>query len=136
MHISGPVGGGTSIKVRGTDLGVTFYDIQNADISLGGVPCIASSNGYIPGEQFVCETANFSITGNKYFSLKIGTKEAVSDLPFEAVFSTVTDIFPTFGPVAGGTMVSIVGTNLDVGNQENTTAYLEINGANFSCIIQ
>ena len=122
--------------MRGTDLGVTLPDIQNAAISLGGVPCVLSSTSYIAGQQFVCETTEFAKPGNKYFSFKIGSRQAISDLAFKAVHSSITDISPAFGPVAGGTAVRIKGTNLDIGNQEDTTVFLETVRANFSCIIR
>ena len=49
---------------------------------------------------------------------------------------TVTSISPSFGPMAGGSLVSIRGSNLNVGNQENTTVTFQQSGAQAKCDIQ
>ena len=56
---SGPVEGGTTITITGTDLGVTYADIEN-NVSIRSSPCITRKNGYIPGTQIVCETTAFT----------------------------------------------------------------------------
>ena len=33
---------------------------------------------------------------------------------------SVESITPTYGPVSGGTLVTVIGNNLDIGNKENT----------------
>ena len=52
---SGPVEGGTTITITGTDLGVTFDDFTNRSITIRGVPCTPTDrDSYIPGRQINC----------------------------------------------------------------------------------
>ncbi len=108
----------------GTDLGGTFDDIQNSNLTLGGVVCSPLNTNYIPWRQFVCETTNFVTGGSKDFSLTIGSR--VSAGFFTAVDPTINSVSPTIGPMAGGTTVAVKGTGLDVGNKENTRVSLEV----------
>ena len=129
----GPVDGRTSITVMGSDLGVTFSDLQSGTVTLGGVPCDPVDIGYIPGEQFVCVTNTFTTPGDKSFNVTIGTRQSMttaSPMTFRAVEPTVTGISPNIGPVAGGSTVYVNGTSLDVGNRGNTTVTFELSGAN------
>ena len=134
---TGPFEGGTAITVNGTDLGITFTDIQNATLTLGGVACTPTNTGYIPGRQFVCETINFVTEGgSKEFSLTIGSRVAIVMAgSFTAVDPTVSSVTPTFGFITGGTTVVVRGTKLDVGNQEDTRVSLEISGSKYACNI-
>ncbi len=124
---TGPVEGGTAITVMGNDLGGTFDDIQKSALTLGGVACSPLNISFIPWHQFVCATTNFVTGGLKEFSLAIGSRVAiVSADSFTAVDPTINRVTPTFGPMAGGSVVVVSGTALDVGNQENTRVSLEI----------
>ena len=130
----GPVQGGTEITVNGTDLGVTFADIQSSNLTLGGVTCSPINTGYKIGCQFVCMTTNLRTEGPKNFSLTIGSREAIVNAgSFTAVYPTVNSVTPTFGPMAGGTIVAVSGTGLDVGNQEDTRVSLNISGSSYVC---
>ena len=139
---SGPVEGGTSITVRGSDLGVTFSDLQSGTVTLGEVPCDPVDIAYISGEQFVCVTNTFTTPGDKSFNVTIDIRQSMtsaSPMTFRAVEPTVTGISPNIGPVAGGSTVYVNGTGLDVGNQGNTTVTFELSGTNannVTCVIQ
>ncbi|XP_064398989.1 plexin-A4-like [Halichondria panicea] len=134
--ILGPVEGGTAITVMGTDFGGTFVSLQNSNLTLGGVACTPLIIGYIPWQQFVCETTNFVTEGSKEFSLTIDSRVAiVNGGSFTAVDPTVSSVTPTFGPMAGGTAVVVRGTGLDVGNQVDTRVSLEVSGSNYVCNI-
>lgn len=128
MHLPaflGPVQGGTFITVSGTNLGVTFLDINSSTLLLGDVPCIPVERDYIVGTQFICETTDFSKPGDKEFVLIIGNKKSsVPSSAFQALVPTVTGVFPNFGRIAGGKLITIRGSNLDIGNQKGTSVYL------------
>ncbi len=131
---TGPVEGGTAITVMGTDFGGTFVDVQTSTLTLGGVACTPLITGYIPWNQFVCETTIFSIGGPKDFSLTINSRVAIVNVgSFTAVEPTVSSVTPTLGSMDGGTAVVVIGTALDVGNQEDTRVSLEISGSNYVC---
>ncbi|XP_064387556.1 uncharacterized protein LOC135335860 isoform X4 [Halichondria panicea] len=134
--MSGPVQGGTAITVNGTDLGVTFADIQNSTLTLGGVACSPIITNFMPGRQFACITTNLGTEGPQNFSLMIGSREAIVNAgSFTAVYPSVNSVTPTFGPMAGGTTVAVSGTGLDVGNQERTRVSLNVSGSSYVCNI-
>ncbi len=116
---------------------MTFADILSSTLTLGGTVCTPLSINYIPGEQFVCDTTDLGTSGPKTLSLTIGLRVAtVMADSFSAVVATVSGVSPSLGPVAGGTVLSLTGTSLNVGNQADTVVNLELmNGANYSCTI-
>ncbi len=127
---TGPVDGGTAITVMGTDLGVTFADILNATLTLGGVACTIINTDYIPGRQFVCVTNHFGSTGSNIFTMVLyGNIDVnVNADPFIALNPFVSSVKPTFGPMAGGTKLTVRGTALGAGNLENTRVTMEVSG--------
>ena len=133
---AGPVAGGTTITVIGTDLGVTFNDISTSQLLIGATPCTPINQNYISGAQFVCVTTNFRSPGDFNFVLNISSRNGISTAPdFQAFEPAVTEIVPNFGPVAGGTHVVVRGVDLDIGNQENTVVYLNSDGQTLNCAI-
>ena len=116
--------------MKGTDLGVTFADILNATLTLGGVACTPINTDYIPGRQFMCVTNNFGSTGSNIFTMVLyGNRDVnVNAAPFITLNPFVSSVKPTFGPVAGGTTLTVRGTALGAGNHENTGVTIELNG--------
>ena len=136
LTCTGPVEGGTAITVMSADFGGTFVSLQNSNLTLGGVACTPLIIGYIPWQQFVCETTNFVTEGSKEFSLTIDSRVAIVNGSFFTVVDpTVSSVTPTFGSMDGGTAVVVMGTALDVGNQDDTRVSLEISGSNYVCNI-
>ena len=121
---SGPPGGGTTITITGSNLGVTFSDFTANSITLRRAPntmfpCTPISEGYVPGATVRCATN----------PLPAGSYTLVIDLPrspgpgqgslptnFGILTPTVSGASPLFGPTAGGTILTINGTNLNIGN--------------------
>ena len=133
--LTGPVAGGTTITVMGTNLGVTFNDISTSQLQLGATPCTPINQGYISGTQFVCETTNFISPGDRNVVLNIGSRNSTSTArPFQVLEPTVTKIVPNIGPVAGGTLVTVRGVYLDIGNQDDTVVYLDGQTANCAIV--
>ena len=133
--LTGPVAGGTTITVMGTNLGVTFDDISTSQLQLGATPCTPNNQNYISGTQFVCETTNFISPGDRNLVLNIGSRSSTSTAPpFQALEPTVTEIVPNIGPVAGSTLVTVRGVDLDIGNQANTAVYLDGQTANCAIV--
>ncbi len=128
---TGPVQGGTAITVTGVNLGVTFADIQNSTLTLGGVACTPIDIDYMPGRQFVCVTNYFGTAGSNDFHMTLyGTINVnVNNAgPFMAVNPRVSSVTPAFGPLAGGTTLTVGGNVLRAGNYENTAVTLEVDG--------
>ena len=124
---SGPPEGGTTVNITGTDLGVTYDDIVNVMISSS--PCITQEDGYISGTQIVCETtASTSGPGSKDVIVTVqrgtGSPLVVRGM-FTIVAPTVTRVEPSFGPMSGGTSITIRGTGLNISNVEDTRVTLD-----------
>ncbi len=135
---TGPVEGGTAITVRGTDLGVTFADILNATLTLGSGACTPINTGYITGRQFVCVTSRFGSIGSNDFTMVLygDINVNVDANSFIVVNPIVRSVTPTFGPIAGGTTLTVGGNDLGVGNHENTRVTLVVSGgSSYPCNI-
>ena len=119
---SGPIEGGTTITITGTDLGVTFEDFTNSSITIGGVPCTPTDrDSYIPGRQINCHTAGFSSQMSaENIKVSLSSGQGLSEGQFTLSTPEIFDIFPSLGPVAGGTPLSVKGSYLNIGNTENT----------------
>ena len=128
LPASGPPEGGTTVTITGTDLGVTYADIVN-NVMISSSPCITQEDGYIPGRQIVCETTAFTSPGPKDVNVTVqrGTSSSVVVGPslFTVVAPTVTGVEPSFGPMSGGTSITIRGTGLNISNAENTRVTLD-----------
>ena len=125
--------------MTGDNLGVTFADIQNSILTLGGVACTPIDIDYLPGRQFVCVTNNFGSTGSNRFRMTLYGFFAVNVNnvgPFMAVNPRVSSVTPIFGPLAGGTILTVRGNELRTGNYENTTVTLEGDGGPYPCNIR
>ncbi len=127
---TGPVEGGTAITVTGVNLGVTFADIQNSILTLGGVACTPMDIDYMPGRQFVCVTNDFGTASSNDFSMTLygNIFVTINAGSFMALNPIIRSVTPTFGPLAGGTTLTVRGDELGTGNYENTKVTLEVNG--------
>ena len=129
LPASGPPEGGTTVTITGTDLGVTYADIVNK-VMISSSPCIAQEDGYISGTQIVCETTAFtSGPGPKDIIITVqrGTSFSVVEEQslFTVVAPTVAGVEPSFGPMSGGTSITIRGTGLNISNVEDTRVTLD-----------
>ena len=110
LPASGPPEGGTTVTITGTDLGVTYADIVN-DVMIGSSRCITQEDGYISGTQIVCKTTAFTSPGPKDIIITVqrgaGLSPVVRASLFTVVAPTVTGVEPSFGPMSGGTSITI-----------------------------
>ena len=119
----GPPEGGTTIIITGTNLGVSFSDFAEDSIQVGGINCIPEdSDIYEPGRRISCTTTNSTVSTAIMIILSNGP--ASSGEMFNRVSPQVTGVFPPRGPQAGGTNLTVYGTNLNIGNTEDTTITL------------
>ena len=126
---SGPPEGGTTVIITGTDLGVTYADVVN-NVMISSSPCITQEDGYIPGTQIICETTEFtSGPGSKDITVIMqrgnSSDTVIGPSLFTVVSPTVTGVEPAFGPMSGGTSVTIRGTGLNISNVERTRVTLD-----------
>jgi len=100
---SGPTGGGTSVTITGTNLsGVTGVTVGGASATLGTNTStsivITTPSGTAGARDVIVTTAGGSATSTGGFTYIAGP--------------TIGTISPNSGPTAGGTSVTITGTNL------------------------
>ena len=122
---SGPPDGGTILTIRGRDLGVVFSDFMEAgSITVGGVICTPFNMDYISGVQVLCRTGSGMGKGAQRVEVNLvrdaGRSTGRHD-GFMVVLPTVSSVEPAFGPMAGGTRLTINGTGLDIGTSTRIT---------------
>ena len=119
---SGPRLGGTVITINGQNLGVTFSDfnVSNSIILSGNganVECVPLSEGYMSGTLVRCRTIPVPNEGmyTLVVTLQRSTGPQVGTSVFEILLPTISSASPLLGPLAGGTLLTITGTNLNTG---------------------
>ena len=123
---SGPPQGRTRVTIIGTNLGTQSSEILS--VTLGSRTCTSNSDLYVPGRRIACSITpddNNTVTSNVIITVTVNTtapqpKTGVSGTQFQFLTPTIQSVNPTFGPVSGGTLVRVEGTNLDIGNNEET----------------
>ncbi len=116
----GPPEGGTTITITGTDLGVAFSDFTEDSIRVGDVNCMPTNpDGYVPGRRIYCTTTNSGVSTSVMIMLSNGNATS-GEMLFARVSPEITRVFPSRGPQAGGTNLIVYGTNLNIGNTEDT----------------
>jgi IPT/TIG domain len=106
---SGTTAGGTTVTVTGTNLtAVTHVDVDGTDVTPSGTTAttltfVTPAHAAGPAGVLLRDAAT---AGASSFNVSAGTYLYVTPAP------TITGLSPTHGPLAGGTTVTITGTNL------------------------
>ncbi|XP_022105398.1 plexin-B-like isoform X2 [Acanthaster planci] len=131
--LTGPIEGNTILAVMGTDIGRRFADV--VAVMVGNQPCPLDglSSDYLIGASVSCRTRP-EREGNESVNLTItgadGTLQHSSGtVNFNYTNPRITLFEPRLGPEAGGTAVSVNGTDLNTGR--NIEAFIGEN----PCII-
>jgi hypothetical protein len=131
----GPLEGGTTITITGRELGVSIDDFGPDSITVGNVLCTLVNTSYIPGRQVLCTTGKLMAsksTNSILIRLRTGHFTTSHDL-FKVATPGVYEVTPSVGPAAGGTWVTVWGTNLNIGNIEDTKI---ITSDGIRCIVE
>uniref|UniRef100_A0A0N5B395 Sema domain-containing protein n=1 Tax=Strongyloides papillosus TaxID=174720 RepID=A0A0N5B395_STREA len=124
---SGPIEGGTTVTITGRDLGTKINDVRDR-VYVGGSLCKVI--GFEISKKIVCITERGTGTGVVKITIGSSAKRIVeSNEVFEYLDIQAQSIYPTFGPISGGTQISIYGNNLNVGS--NISIHLD----NLPCTI-
>uniref|UniRef100_A0A5F9CKA1 Plexin-B1 n=1 Tax=Oryctolagus cuniculus TaxID=9986 RepID=A0A5F9CKA1_RABIT len=117
--LTGPVDGGTRVTIRGSNLGQQVQDVLHT-VSVAGVPCAVDAQQYEVSSSLVCVTgaSGEEVTGPATVEVQ-GRGRGVSDVAFAYQDPQVRSIFPTHGPRAGGTRLTLRGSNLLTGRLED-----------------
>ena len=123
---SGPPDGGTTITIYGNELGASLDDFSAPNgITVGGMSCTPLDMEYESGERVLCETGDGLPVGPQDLVVTLarigGLVSVTASEQFMAVHPTVSSIEPSFGPIAGGTELTVRGSGLDVGTSVNVT---------------
>uniref|UniRef100_A0A672LKU0 Plexin-A4-like n=1 Tax=Sinocyclocheilus grahami TaxID=75366 RepID=A0A672LKU0_SINGR len=118
--LRGPREGGTLVTIRGENLGLEFSEIKDY-VKVADVECTPVPEGYIPAEQIVCEMGKAErsqFAGNVQVCVGECRPEfmAKSSKYYYFVIPRLSSLKPNRGPVSGGTIVNITGSNLDAGS--------------------
>ncbi|XP_062401569.1 LOW QUALITY PROTEIN: plexin-A1b [Sardina pilchardus] len=118
---TGPRQGGTRLTIIGENLGLQFSDIANK-VRIGKVICTPIEEEYISAEQIVCRLADATGHPEQKANVEVCVRDcqpeyrAISPKPFTFVSPYFTRVSPSFGPVSGGTRITIHGIHLNAGS--------------------
>ncbi|UJR28522.1 hypothetical protein I4U23_009760 [Adineta vaga] len=116
----GPQYGRTPIQIYGSSLGKKPQDISVVLIHSNQTEyqCEIQNDSFIVAQSFVCQPSSLSIG---IYTIKVTVHSVVSkDRPlFHIVKPIINDIYPNIGPRSGGTLLSVKGKHLSIGNRIN-----------------
>ncbi|XP_077977569.1 plexin-A2-like [Glandiceps talaboti] len=118
--MAGPVEGGTTLTIRGYNLGKNSSDVKG--IKVAGLTCVVQGNGYKISEQVQCITSASGSVKSGKVGITIGDADSQasysgsSSEEFSYVNSRIDSISPKIGPRSGGTKVTITGQHLNAGS--------------------
>uniref|UniRef100_A0A3B3VM54 receptor protein-tyrosine kinase n=1 Tax=Poecilia latipinna TaxID=48699 RepID=A0A3B3VM54_9TELE len=131
---SGPIRGSTAVTICGRNFG--FDKTENFKTSMVNVEVAGAQCKLARQDNVNRCVGNFTPSGHL---VKVTSGHAVAKLEgFKFVDPVINNIFPTFGPKSGNTMLTIRGAFLDTGNKQVVTvgkASCKIQSLSFSMLI-
>uniref|UniRef100_A0A672RD57 Plexin-B1-like n=1 Tax=Sinocyclocheilus grahami TaxID=75366 RepID=A0A672RD57_SINGR len=115
--LTGPLEGGILLTIQGSNLGQSFQDIQ-AGVTVAGVTCTPLPEAYRISNSIVCELqASANVTAGPVVITVRGSEKGESPQTFSYQNPQLSRIVPEKGPLAGGTMLTVHGTQLLTGQR-------------------
>uniref|UniRef100_H3DF53 Hepatocyte growth factor receptor n=1 Tax=Tetraodon nigroviridis TaxID=99883 RepID=H3DF53_TETNG len=132
---SGPIRGSTTVTICGLNFGFVkteSFKVPLVTVEVAGAHCKLLRQDYINRwTEIQCSpmsAGNFTPSGH---TVKVTSGHMVAKMDgFTFVDPVISEIFPTFGPKSGSTMLTIRGASLDTGNK------LEVTVGKAACNIQ
>ena len=122
--------GGTTITITGRDLAVTYDNFTSNNVAVGDDPCMPIEDDFIPGKQISCTTIKGGSLGINLINITLPSGASVSNDSFRIVISKISRVDPILGPAAGGTQLTVWGSNLNtrlqISNRNSCQDYLDI----------
>lgn len=122
---NGPLSGGILLTIMGSNLGITAEDVGK--LTVAGTSCTFRKELYSVSTRIVCEVGSVSEPTEGVIEVFIKDKQGRStdEVQFTYQDPEPTGIYPLRGPLAGGTFLTISGTNLDTGSIQDVTVELD-----------
>ncbi|KAK3609539.1 hypothetical protein CHS0354_007345 [Potamilus streckersoni] len=123
--VTGPTAGGTKLTIIGTDFGTKSPTVQ---IGMPPVSCMVISN---TNNKIICNIGATTIEGasevtvtaidlsKSIVSYKIYGTDTYREHKFYYKTPTLTSVHPLYGPQSGGTNITLMGTDFDIGTNES-----------------
>ncbi|XP_052411041.1 plexin-B2a [Carassius gibelio] len=114
----GPLHGQISVTIKGSNLGIKQEDIKR--ITVAGVPCTHQPERYSVSTSVVCEIGPSigRISGLVEVEVE-GGRTGQSDVFFTYRNPVPKAVSPSKGPAAGGTVITIMGDDLDTASKDD-----------------
>lgn len=114
---TGPYEGGTNVTIHGINLGKNFLDIYSG-VKVASMSCMPFPNLYVDTKKIVCTVDGPGDFKNRQGKIvvQIGDYRGESTTDFQFVDPSIDDFSPKFGPVSGGTQITITGNYLNAGS--------------------
>lgn len=121
---TGPLGGGIRITILGSNLGVKADDVKR--VTVAGQDCAFEPEQYSVSTRIVCaiQAAEEPFTGGVEVDVNGKLGHSPPDVQFTYQVPLPLSVEPKQGPQAGGTTLTINGTNLDTGSKEDVRVTL------------
>ncbi|XP_015424204.1 PREDICTED: plexin-B2 [Myotis davidii] len=116
---TGPLGGGIRVTILGSNLGVRADDVKS--ITVAGKNCAFEPERYSVSTRIVCaiEATEAPFTGGVEVDINGKRGHSPPHVQFTYQEPQPLSVEPREGPQAGGTTLTINGTNLDTGSKED-----------------
>uniref|UniRef100_A0A8C0BYT7 Plexin-B2 n=1 Tax=Buteo japonicus TaxID=224669 RepID=A0A8C0BYT7_9AVES len=116
---TGPLSGGILLTIMGSNLGIKAEDVKN--ITVADKECIFKEEFYSVSTRIVCQVG--SMNEAKQGQVEVNINGKLGKSPSEVLFTyqepNPSHIRPKSGPQAGGTTLTITGTNLATGSKKD-----------------
>lgn len=128
--LSSPVRGGTKVTIEGHNLGTRFDEVKK--ITLGNNSCEPIRQDYEVSKRIVCIAGHSSnlTASHGAVRVRINNSRATYNKYFFYKDPKVERIEPAYGPMSGGSFITIIGQDL------NTGVNIVANIGNFECHIK
>ncbi|KAM9344359.1 plexin-B3 [Pholidichthys leucotaenia] len=122
--VSGPLEGGVLVTIRGSNLGMSYRDVQDG-VTVAGIQCLPQPQGYQISTRVVCELQRSVKPKKGPVLVRVGTAPpGRSTQMFTYQDPQLLDLFPNKGPVSGGTRLTIRGRQLLTGQTSDLSAFV------------
>ncbi|XP_034984269.2 plexin-B2 isoform X2 [Zootoca vivipara] len=122
---NGPLSGGILLTIMGSNLGINAEDVKS--ITVAGTECIFREQFYSVSTKIVCEVGSVPEAKEGEIEVDVNGQQgrSTNEVQFTYQDPEPTGISPQIGTKAGGTYLTISGTNLDTGSIQDVQVYLD-----------